>query len=287
MKYFSNFPVVTYANNAARDIFARVKFDKNVEQYSKHFYPYQLQQGDRPDIVAYGYYDDSYADWLVYFTNKIIDPYYDYYLDQNQFDAFIEQKYGSISTAQSRIYGYRNNWSADDTVLTISAYDALPSNLKKFWNPVLGYSGTVTGYERAKQDTYISTNRVDSLTITLQSNTEFVVGEKVSQYNGVTPVANGFVAFANSTVLMVQHIEGTFTGTLTYTVKGETSEANASVSHASMIKQNFANNEAIYYSSYTYYDYENELNAQKQAINLIDNRYSSTIERQFKQLMNK
>ena len=287
MKYFANFPIMTYANTAARDIFARVKFDKTVESYTKHFYPYQLQQGDRPDIVAYGYYDDAFADWLVYFANKIVDPYYDYHLNQQQFDAFIEQKYGSISAAQSKIYGYRNNWSEDDTVLTISAYDALPSNLKKFWNPVLGYSGTITGYDRAKQDTYLTTNKVVSLTVILQSNTQFVLEEKVTQYNGSTPVANGVVAFANSSTAIVQHIEGEFVANTTYTVKGNESQANAVASSVTTIKQNYANNEAIYYSSYTYYDYENELNSQKQSIDLIDNRYSSTIERQFKQLMNK
>lgn len=286
MKYFSNFPIINYSNNAVRDIFARVKLDKEVEQYSQHFYPYQLQQGDRADVVAYGYYDDSFADWVVYFANKVVDPYYDYYLDLNQFEEYLANKYGSIATAQAKIYGYRNNWSADDTVLTISAYDALPANLKKFWNPVVGYSGTITGYERAKQDTYLTTNKVDSLKIILSSNTEFVVGEKISQYYGTQRIANAHVCFSNSTVVMIQHLDGAFSSNAAYTIKGDDSEANAVVTSVTTIQQNFANNEAIYYSPYTYYDYENELNEQKRAINLIDNRYTSALERQFKQLLN-
>lgn len=285
MKYFSNFPIINYANNTVRDVFTRVKFDKKIAQYSQQFYPYQLEEGDRADVIAYGYYDDSYSDWMVYFSNQVIDPYYDYYLDQGKFNAFIESKYGSISNAQSQVYGYRNNWSSDDTVLTISGYDALSSNLKKFWNPVVGYSGSITGYERAKQDTYLTTNKIDSLSISLVSDSTFSVGEKVTQYNGVTPVANAYVAFSNSTVIMVKHIDGGFSNNASYTIKGDESSANATVSAVKTIKQNYANNEGIYYSSYSYYDYENEINEQKRTINLIDNRYTASIERQFKQLM--
>lgn len=287
MKYFAEFPIIEYNNNPVRNMFARVKFDKKIEENAVNFYPYQLEPGDRPDIVAYGYYDDSFSDWLVYFSNKVVDPYYDYYLDSDKFDKVIEQKYGGIANAQSLIYGYRNNWNEDETVLTIAGYDALTTNLKKFWKPVIGYSGSITGYDRAQLDTYITTNKIVSLNISLSGNTTFQVDERITQYNGTTPVANAVISKANTTNIIVRHVTGEFVANTSYTIKGVDSSANALTVSVSTLKQNFSNNEAIYYSSYSYYDYENEMNESKRTINLIDNRYSSTIERQFSNLMNR
>jgi hypothetical protein len=286
MKYFSEFPLIMYNDNPVRNIFARVKFDKKIEESAAVFYPYQLEPGDRPDVVSYGYYDDPYLDWLIYYSNKVVDPYFDYYLGQTDFDNFIVQKYGGVANAQSQIYGYRNNWYEDDTTLTISGYDALTGNLKKFWSPVIGYTGTLTGYQRNKLDTYLTTNKVVSITISLSGNTQFSVNEKVTQFNGATAVANAVVSFANTTNIIVRHVTGEFQANTSYTIKGNDSSANALTTGVTLLKQNYANNEAVYYSSYSFYDYENETNEQRRVINLIDNRYSSTVERQFRALLN-
>jgi len=285
MKYFSNFPIISYANNAVRNIFAKVKLDKKFKEYTQSFYPYDVQQGDRPDVIAYGYYDDSYNDWMVYFANQMVDPYYDYFLDSLQFDTYIDSKYGSMANAQSQIFGYRNNWYEDDTVLTTTQYEALATNLKKHWAPVIGYSGSITGYERSKSDSYITTNRIVTIPISLNSNTEFIVGERIQQTYSTTIYANATITFANSTVLTVQHTDGGFVANTQYTITGKTSLATAAATDVVLIKQNFANNETLYYSAYSAYDYEEELNRQKAIINLVDNRYASTIERQFRQLL--
>lgn len=285
MRYFSNFPIVSYANNAVRNVFAKVKLDKTFKEYAHSFYPYDIEQGDRPDIISFAYYEDSYNDWMVYYANQIIDPYYDYFLDQQQFNDYIESKYGSMSNAQIQIAGYRNNWYEDETVLTVAAYDALPKNLKKHWAPVVGYSGSITGYERSKSDTYITTNRIITIKINTLSNTEFVVGERIQQKLNTVIQANATVTFANSTVLTVHHTDGDFLANTEYTLSGLSSGANGVATVVTVIKQNFANNEALYYSPYTQYDYEDEMNRQKARINLIDNRYASTIERQLRQLL--
>jgi hypothetical protein len=103
MKYFANFPIINYANNAVRNIFAKVKFDKKMEEYTNSYYPYQLEEGERPDVISHAYYDDAFNDWLVYYANKVVDPYFDYYIDQRNFNAYIDAKYGSMSNAQSQI----------------------------------------------------------------------------------------------------------------------------------------------------------------------------------------
>ena len=67
------------------------------------FDEYYVQDGERPDIVAYDYYDDYTLDWLVLMTNEIHDPYYEWPLSYEQFNAYLKQKYGSVE------YTYQTN----------------------------------------------------------------------------------------------------------------------------------------------------------------------------------
>src|ERR1039458_2179807 len=92
--FFSKFPIITYANNQMRDISRRVVLGNNIRQNPLSFYPYDIAMEQRSDVVAYNYYGDSDVDWLIYLTNGIIDPYMGWYLNDDEFNDFIIQKYG-------------------------------------------------------------------------------------------------------------------------------------------------------------------------------------------------
>ena len=47
-------------------------------------------------MIADQYYGDSSLDWIVYLTNNITDPQWEWPLPQEVFDDFIRSKYGSI-----------------------------------------------------------------------------------------------------------------------------------------------------------------------------------------------
>lgn len=288
MKYFSSFPIISYANNSAKNIMTRVDLDKKFKEQSKNFYPYEVKEGDRADAIAHAYYEDTYNDWMVYFANQVVDPYHDVYLSEYEFREFITSKYGSVANSQAQIYGYRNNWPANiDDRLTVSGYSALTSTVKKFWSPVLSEGGSIVAYERKKLDTYVTTNQILSANVVMQTNTNYTVGEKVVSYEGATVSGNAFVTFANSTLVTLKHINGTIGANSSYTIKGNDSGANGVPSQTTIIKQNIPTEAVSYYTSFSFYDYEQEKNEQRKTIDLIDARYSTSIEKQFRKLLKK
>jgi hypothetical protein len=112
--YFSYFPKVKYkidGPNATQeelvtDITKRFKITQLLNGQEAVYYSYTIQDGDRPDIVAEKFYDDSRLDWLVMLPNELHDRYYQWPLSQREFEAFVRKKYGSIATAQSQIKQY-------------------------------------------------------------------------------------------------------------------------------------------------------------------------------------
>ena len=287
MKYFSNIPVISYANNFARNILTRVKVLDKFKDQASVYYPYVLQEasgsGLRYENLAFDYYSDVDDVWILHLVNEVVDPYYDIPLTQEQFDSFIDKKYGSLREANQTVVFYRNNYDQDESVLTISGYDALIAERKRYWTPTVNFDNNIIGYERIKDDTIVTTNKILTLDITLNGNAVFQTSEKVIQD---TSAATGFVTFSNTTTISLQHITGTFSNTSTYYIIGSNSGANASASSVTTIKENINANTLIYFSPVTAFDYESEINEQKKTINLMDNRYVSMVHNTFSELMN-
>ena len=107
--YFRPFPLISYRmpgtnnNILAMDITRRFSIANFVRNANVNFDEYQVQDGERPDIVAYDYYGDETLDWLVLLANEIQDPYYEWPLSNNDLQAMILQKYGTLS------YAYQTN----------------------------------------------------------------------------------------------------------------------------------------------------------------------------------
>ena len=89
-KYFEKFPIVTYANNQAIDITERVIFTDNTLKNPYVFYTYDINHYERPDQFAYRYYGDQYYSWLLYLSNNITDPYYDWYIREDELNSLIK-----------------------------------------------------------------------------------------------------------------------------------------------------------------------------------------------------
>lgn len=294
MKYFTNLPIINYGNTYVRNILSRVKMTDEFVNDSLVFYPYVQEEasasGLRYENLAFDYYDDTDDGWVIWMTNSVVDPYYDVCLSQDDFEKFIQKKYGSVKKAQETVKFYRNNYYQDDRIIAQSAYDALTAKTKKFWAPTVGYDNTIVGYERAKDDTILSTNKILTIEITLQDDTKpFVIDEKVIQNS-----ATGYVAFSNTTFISIQHIEGQFVAnnsTSPYAavpIIGQTSGANGSPVSTDAVKtiaENADEVEQVYFSPVTIYDYENELNEMKKTIKLLDRRYVPLVHSKFIELM--
>lgn len=112
-EYFSYFPTIQHdLTNIGQEvtltnILRRFIVRSDIIERADVFYEYDIQAGDRPDIIAEKYYGDANLAWLILHFNTIIDPVFEFPLFNQDFDNFIKGKYGSIPAAQSGIKEYR------------------------------------------------------------------------------------------------------------------------------------------------------------------------------------
>jgi hypothetical protein len=279
--YFSRFPSIAYGNTLATNILARIKINSLVRDKKLVFHPYTLKEGERPDTIAEHYYGDPYFAWLVYFANEVIDPYYEWPLSQRDFEQYIRTKYGTTELAQEKIVYYQNNWSTDESMLTPGAFDSLPAAIKKYWTPVIGFRNTIISYERKQSDLTIETNKIIELTVA--DGTGFALEEQVKQTSGGSVVASGFVKYTSATSVVIEKVTGTFS--TSYSLVNYDGDESTSVSAVTTIKQSLSDDESIYWSPVTAYEYEDQLNEQKKQIYLIDKSYLDQIELEMKSLL--
>ena len=285
--FFKHYPLVQYgntvSNTVAVNILAKIAFQKTIQQNFEVFHPYTIQEGDRADTIAYLYYGDSGYDWLVYYSNNVVDPYYDWYMDGNSLNRFIADKYQSLTNARRKIKFFRSNYTADDSMISPAAYNALSANQKRFWSPVNGINNNIIRYERKKEEVIFQTNKTQQLNVSLVGNTSFTADEYVFQQNAGVTVGSATVNFSNSTVCIVSNVIGTLS--TSYNLKGGDSAANATVSAVNTLSTSISSDIQSYFESVSFFDYENELNEKKKNIRLIDLAYVQSIEQEFKNLM--
>lgn len=106
MWYFQNFPNTDYTMLGGQvvnimDISKRFKFVEDVLKNRYILFNYVIKEGERPDIVAEKYYENSQLDWLLMMVNKVIDPYFDWPMSNRELETFIKKKYGSLEYAKT------------------------------------------------------------------------------------------------------------------------------------------------------------------------------------------
>lgn len=306
-KFFNKFPKITYENNLAINLLARVTMSKLALNSKQAYYDYTIVEGTRPDNLSYNYYDNSDYVWLIGLANQIVDPYYDFPISTENLNILITKKYGSIANAQNIIKFFRTNWLADESRITTAAYSALGVGEQKYWAPEINQNNSIIAYVRKKEDWVVTTNKIQQLSIDNASfnllsednyeiisedtsnivvdytpetvpDNKFVAGELVSQ-NGVTFAT---VVTSSETTLVIQHISGT---AVTGEITGLTSGASGTVASLNTISINIPAEELIYWESVSVYDYEVEQNAKKRNIKLIDNRFADSATKELKNLM--
>ena len=137
MKYFKNIPTIQYGEHVMKNLTVKVGLIDQVLTKFNAFYPYLVKDGERPDTVAYNYYGDSNYVWLVFLSNNIVDPYYDWPMTQTQLDSHIVKKYGSITAAQGKIYSYIDGATADE--FSPDSFSYTPSQITNGWTAISCY----------------------------------------------------------------------------------------------------------------------------------------------------
>lgn len=259
-----------------RDITRRVIFPVDLRTEVTAFYPYDLQNDARSDVLAYTYYSDTDADWLIYLTNGIIDPYYGWYLNYDNFNNSIIDKYGSLTDPQQRIKYWQTNWFNDDHNATTSYYNALPAAQQKYYSPVWGANNQIIFYTRRQQDWFMNTNQIWSIQVA--NNTIFNIADLVMSNTVIGAIeGTGEVAGVGSDgiTLLVKDIANNFTIGSTLLNFNNTA-ISSSISNVAITQVNIPLSEAVYWTPVTYYQWEQDKNEQNKSLLLMDRQYLTT-----------
>ena len=282
MNYFKNFPVTYYSGYPAINILVNANLSKLTRADRTAFYPYTKPQAMRADLLSNLYYDTPDYTWLVWFSNRTIDPYYSDMLSENDFYNYIVKKYKSYEIASRKIYFYRTNWITDTETITIDEYESLTGNnatLKKYYTTVTDNNFNIVEYRRIRTDITMNTNKIIQLTVEYTNGTGFTKGEELQ----VTASNYAFCSASESgsTTVMAQHVVGQIN--VDDVITGQESGTIATVVDVTTITTNIPDgtggtaNEAVYWEPITYLQYEEEQNMIKKECILIDKQYAAEL----------
>jgi len=124
--FYSKFPTINYninrgevgVNNytAVTNILFRFGFLTNILNNSTAYEEYILKDGETPEILADRWYGNPEAHWVILLANNIIDPQYDWLMDNRSFDNFIVNKYGSFEIAQTTYHHWEKIVTRKDSL---------------------------------------------------------------------------------------------------------------------------------------------------------------------------
>ena len=99
-KFFTAFPKINYNlsgvngnTKVVTDIFRRVKIRSKIADNVTLFDKYDVQEGEKPEDVAYKIYGETDYFWVVTLVNNVVNRYYDWPLDEYVFQQYVKDKY--------------------------------------------------------------------------------------------------------------------------------------------------------------------------------------------------
>ena len=112
--YFSKVPDFEYVSRlpdakisdyiTVKNLFKRGKLREDIFQDLTLFTKYKIKGNDRPDNVAFDFYNDSNLDWLVLLSNNILNIQTEWPLLTNEFDRYLVDKYGVVGIGEIHHY---------------------------------------------------------------------------------------------------------------------------------------------------------------------------------------
>jgi hypothetical protein len=121
MSIFNFYPYINYNDQKGTYLLAKAEVIKKYLSNFNNFYSYTVREGERADMIAYDQYDDASLDWIIYLVNGIIDPYYDWSMNNDDFTSYLESKYNTaayklsnVSLPGSVAYYYYEGLDSDD-----------------------------------------------------------------------------------------------------------------------------------------------------------------------------
>ena len=127
--YFSKIPDFEYISRlpdakigdyiVVKNLFKRGFLREDIFQNLAVFEKYQIKGNDRPDNVAFDFYNNSNLDWLVLTCNNILNVQTEWPLRQDDLDRFLLDKYGNYDTLFNGVHHYETVEIKDTSKVTI------------------------------------------------------------------------------------------------------------------------------------------------------------------------
>ena len=102
MQYFNEFPTTTYNltgvngdTKTITDIWRRVKVRSKIANNMALYDSFDVPEGDSPETVAYKVYGSTDYFWVVCLLNNVVNRFYDWPLDEYNFQQFVKDKYNN------------------------------------------------------------------------------------------------------------------------------------------------------------------------------------------------
>lgn len=274
--YFSRFPTVVYGGKVAIDITRRVKIPEKVRNAIDSYHVYDNAPNLRPDLIAEHYYGSPRFRWLVYLSGKIVDPYYQVYLNDTDFFSAMEEKYGSYEDAVGKVAFWRLNWPSDEAEMSDSLFNQLvPPEMRKYYRAVYLGKEVIGSWIRVREDWSIGTNRIDRITLPVEPDPGFTVGERLVFSTIDENVASAEVEYHSGTKLLIKNPINLIEAGQTIT--GATSGAESEVGDTETVAQPIPPNELDFWSPVSFWDMEKEFNDDRRFVTLIDAVYSREV----------
>lgn len=106
-KFFNYFPKVFYGTgdsssvDVATNLTVRYALEKSLKENTATYYNYLVVDGETPEIVAFKIYGSSERHWIILMMNDIIDPQYDWPMNYDTLNRFINSKYSAAEFADT------------------------------------------------------------------------------------------------------------------------------------------------------------------------------------------
>lgn len=161
MELFDKIDRVQYQGVTLTNILRRVKPIKRILDQIDVYYEYTIKEGERADTIAFDYYGSSTYTWLIYITNNIYDPYYQWPMDDQQLIKYIERKYGDYYQSQVDLKGYTH--PDYDYIVTEITFNAWSQEKQFGWRPITIFEWEAAENEKRRYIKLISNQYTDEI----------------------------------------------------------------------------------------------------------------------------
>lgn len=184
-EFFKNFPTTNYKLSngkwiTIKDFFRKSTIEQNAVNSIVDYEYYELEDGERPDIVATKLYGNGDLHWTLLLVNQM-QSYYDWHKDTQTFEIYLKQKYpGQWLTFNntSDMIDQTSKFLLGEKIVANDGNEAHIIKVQPTYNRIgvegkLGFDGgdTITGDISNKTSTILNAiNQIDGIAYYKDSN---------------------------------------------------------------------------------------------------------------------